>query len=63
MANDRGQRHLLFEWQIEILTGEEGAELRLEQARAIRDLLLWVKRHRQKGPDPDGSYGAGPPAG
>jgi hypothetical protein len=26
--------------EIEVLTGEEGRKLRLEQARAIRDLLL-----------------------
>jgi hypothetical protein len=36
-----------FVFEIEVLTGEEGGQLRLEQARAIRDLLLWVRSRRR----------------
>lgn len=36
-----------FVFEIEVLTGEEGGQLRLEQARAIRDLLLWVRSQRR----------------
>jgi hypothetical protein len=35
-----------FEFEVEVLRGEEGRELRLEQARAIRDLLMWLHTHR-----------------
>ena len=35
-----------FEFEVEVLPGEEGRELRLEQARAIRDLLMWLQTHR-----------------
>lgn len=38
-----------FVFEIEVLTGEEGRQLRLEQARAIRDLLLWVRSQRRAG--------------
>jgi hypothetical protein len=31
-----------LEFEVEVLRGEEGRKLRLEQARAIRNLLLWV---------------------
>lgn len=31
-----------FTFEIEVVTGEEGRELRLEQARAIRALLQWA---------------------
>lgn len=35
-----------FMFELEVLSGEEGRQLRLEQARAIRDLLLWVRKQR-----------------
>lgn len=38
-----------FVFEIEVLTGEEGRQLRMEQARAIRDLLLWVRSQRRSG--------------
>jgi hypothetical protein len=51
-----------FSFEIELISGEEGRELRLEQARAIRELLLWSRaKHaarsqessRRKSPDPE----------
>jgi hypothetical protein len=38
-----------FVFEIEVLTGKEGRQLRMEQARAIRDLLLWVRSQRRPG--------------
>ena len=35
-----------FEFEVEVLRGEEGQELRLEQGRVIEDLLMWVQTHR-----------------
>lgn len=35
-----------FTFEIELISGEEGRELRLEQARAIRELLLWSRSRR-----------------
>jgi hypothetical protein len=32
-----------FHFEVVVVSGEEGRELRLEQARAIRALLLWAK--------------------
>ncbi|MBA2272783.1 MAG: hypothetical protein H0W21_02605 [Actinobacteria bacterium] len=32
-----------FTFELIEISGEEGRELRLEQARAIRDLLLWAR--------------------
>lgn len=35
-----------FTFEIEVISGEEGRELRLEQARAIREFLLWLRCER-----------------
>lgn len=40
-----------FKFEVEVLRGDEGRELRLEQARAIRDLLMWL--HTNRGSEPD----------
>jgi hypothetical protein len=50
-----------FSFEIELISGEEGRELRLDQARAIRELLLWSQSRRarsygssrRKSPDPE----------
>jgi hypothetical protein len=36
-----------FKFEVEVLRGEEGQELRLEQARAIRDLLMRLRTQRR----------------
>jgi hypothetical protein len=36
---------LRFQFEVEILRGDEGRELRLEQARAIKDLLMCCRRN------------------
>ncbi|MCA1701760.1 MAG: hypothetical protein LC808_00195 [Actinobacteria bacterium] len=35
-----------FTFEIEVVSGEEGREVALEQARAVRELLLWVREQR-----------------
>jgi hypothetical protein len=40
MAATRDKQPLSFEWEVVVVTGEEGAALRLAHARAIRDLLV-----------------------
>ena len=35
-----------FEFEVKVVSGEEGRELRLEQARAIRELLMWFHEQR-----------------
>ena len=35
-----------FRFEVEVLRGDDRRELRLEQARAIRDLLMWLHTHR-----------------
>lgn len=35
-----------FVFEIEAVSGAEGEELEMEQARAIRDFLLWLKEQR-----------------
>jgi hypothetical protein len=37
-----------FVFEIESVSGPEGEELELEQARAIRDFLLWLKDQRTR---------------
>jgi hypothetical protein len=37
-----------FTFEIEVVAGEEGRELALEQARAIRELLVWVREQRTR---------------
>lgn len=37
-----------FSFEIEGISGEEGRALALEQARAIRELLLWVREQRTR---------------
>lgn len=39
-----------FEFEVEVVGGEEGHEVRLEQARAIRDLFMWLHTHRGNPP-------------
>jgi hypothetical protein len=36
-----------FTFEIETVRGEESRHLRKEQARAIRDLLMWVREQRR----------------
>lgn len=36
-----------FRFEIEVVGGEEGRQLRLEQARATQDLLSWVRDQRR----------------
>jgi hypothetical protein len=42
----RGTDPIIFNFEIEVVTGEEGKRLRLEQARAIREFLKWLREHR-----------------
>jgi hypothetical protein len=37
-----------FTFEVEVVSGEEGRALALEQARAIRELLLWVREQRTR---------------
>lgn len=39
-------REIRFEFEVEIVSGEEGQELSLKQARAIRHILTWVQQNR-----------------
>ena len=36
-----------FTFEIEVIRGEEGKHLALQQARAIAQLLLWVRSQRR----------------
>ena len=47
MAATRDKEPLSFEWEVVLVTGEEGAVLRLTQARAIRDFLVWINDRRE----------------
>lgn len=46
---------LEFTFEVEVFGGEEGKELRREQARAIRNLLLWVRQQRRLRADAEDS--------
>lgn len=35
-----------FTFEIQVVSGEEGKQLRLEQARAIRAFLMWMREQR-----------------
>lgn len=37
-------------FEVEVIKGEEGKHLALEQARAIAQLLLWVRSQRRSHP-------------
>lgn len=37
-----------FVFEIEAVSGPEGQELELVQARAIRDFLLWMKQQKEE---------------
>ncbi|MHB8294318.1 MAG: hypothetical protein ACYDH5_06745 [Acidimicrobiales bacterium] len=37
---------LTFSFEVRIASGEEGAELRATQARAIKELLAWARTER-----------------
>lgn len=39
-----------FMFEVEVIDGEEGKHLALEQARAIAQLLLWVRSQRRSHP-------------
>lgn len=41
-----GLEPINFSLEIEVVTGEEGKRLRLEQARAVREFLKWLREHR-----------------
>jgi hypothetical protein len=47
-----------FQFEVEILRDDEGRELRLEQARAIKDLLMWLQTQRG---NPSSNLTIGPP--
>ena len=36
-----------FELEVKVASGEEGQELRVAQARAIKDILMWWWRQQQ----------------
>lgn len=38
-----------FSFEVLVVGGEEGAELRAAQARAIKELLKWLATKRQQG--------------
>jgi len=40
------RQEVQFEFEILTVGGQEGRLLRLEQARAIRELLMWSREHR-----------------
>jgi len=40
-------RDLNFSFEIDVVSGEEGRLLRLEQAHAIKIFLAWLREHRQ----------------
>jgi hypothetical protein len=40
-------REMTFSYEIEVVSGEEGEQLRLAQAGAIRDLLRWIAGNRR----------------
>jgi hypothetical protein len=48
MATARRGREIQFTWHIETVSGKEGEAVREAQARAIRELLLWVESERLK---------------
>ncbi|MHB1738605.1 MAG: hypothetical protein ACYCXA_03820 [Actinomycetes bacterium] len=37
---------LTFSFEVHLVAGEEGAELRVTQARAIKELLAWARTER-----------------
>lgn len=43
---DKTHRGIRFTFRVKVVSGEEGERLALEQARAIRELLLWVRSQR-----------------
>ena len=40
-----------FSYDVVVATGERGAELRAAQARATKELLTWLHRHRHPEPE------------
>lgn len=42
-----------FEFEVEVVGGEEGQELRLQQARALKDILMWLRQHPARSSEPD----------
>jgi hypothetical protein len=50
---------LRFELEVEVVTGEEGRELRLAQARAIRDILMWLQQENAATSSDPRSTGSG----
>ena len=41
---------MTFSFEVLVATGEEGAELRAAQARALKELLLWLATRRRPQP-------------
>lgn len=39
-------KEIAFDFEVEVIGGEEGRQLRLEQARAIREILMWLHENR-----------------
>ena len=46
-------KEVTFTWHIETVSGKEGKAVREAQARAIRELLLWLQSERQRKKEQD----------
>lgn len=45
-------KEVTFTWHIETVSGKEGEAVREAQARAIRELLLWLQSERRRKQEP-----------